>query len=189
MWAKQMPWMELPAIGAYEHMTFERFAPRDPEHEKACFAVKALAEGLYEKPFIVIIGNPGNGKTHLGIAAVKVTLHRMEFAKYAYSADLLADIRSRIGKEAPDAEEMLQRYCDVPFLVLDDIGVQSLTSWTLEVMDRLIDSRYRSERSTIVTTNTPLESLPMRIADRLMDKRKAERFYLTAPSYRSEEAW
>lgn len=189
LWEKALPWMELPQRGEYEKMTFERYIDRSPEHIKASFTAFQLAQGRTDKPFLVIVGGSGNGKTHLSIAAVKTAQGCRTHAKYAQAGDLKGDIQSRIGKEDPDAEGMLQRYCDVSLLALDDFGVERMTDWTLELFDRLIDSRYRSELATIVTTNVDLPSLPMRIADRLMDKRKSNIFVLTAPSFRSQEQW
>lgn len=194
MWAQLSPWMALPKIGKYERMTMQRYENKSEQHEQAALAVSEMARGRPAKAFILIVGNPGNGKTHLCIAAVKLAHEAMEFAKYAQAADLKGDVQSHIGStSSPSAEEMLQRYMDVDLLAIDDLGVERQTDWGLELFDRLIDARYRSEKPTIVTTNaSPAEiasRLSMRIADRLMDRFLVDRFVLTAPSYRSEEAW
>ena len=52
--------------------------------------------------------------------------------------------------------EVLER---VPFLVLDDLGVERGTEWEEEVLYGLIDARYAEEMFTVVTTNASLEKI------------------------------
>ena len=47
----------------------------------------------------------------------------------------------------------------MPYLVLDDFGVQRGSEWEMEVLYDLVDARYGDEGFTIVTTNQPLEEI------------------------------
>ena len=72
--------------------------------------------------------------------------------------------------------EYISRLCSFPLLILDDFGMERGTEYGLEQVYNVIDSRYRSGKPLIVTTNLTLEELQnpedtvhARIYDRLME--------------------
>ena len=56
--------------------------------------------------------------------------------------------------------EYISRLCRYPLLILDDFGMERDTAYGLEQVYSVIDSRYRSRRPLIVTTNLTLEANP-----------------------------
>jgi len=52
--------------------------------------------------------------------------------------------------------EYIARLCRSPLLIIDDFGMERGTEYGLEQVYNVIDSRYRSRRPLIVTTNIPL---------------------------------
>ena len=80
---------------------------------------------------------------------------------------------SRIYK---DKNEYITRLCSFPLLILDDFGMERGTEYGLEQVYNVVDSRYRSGKPLIVTTNLTLEELQnpedtahARIYDRLTE--------------------
>ena len=64
----------------------------------------------------------------------------------------------------------------LPLLIIDDFGMERGTEYGLEQVYNVIDSRYRSRKPLIVTTNLTLEELQhpedtahARIYDRLLE--------------------
>ena len=55
--------------------------------------------------------------------------------------------------------EYIARLCGYELLVLDDLGIERDTEYAHEHVYNVIDSRYRSGKPLIVTTNLPLEAL------------------------------
>ena len=47
----------------------------------------------------------------------------------------------------------------MPYLILDDFGVQRGTEWEMEMLYDLVDARYGDERYTVITTNKPVEEI------------------------------
>ena len=43
----------------------------------------------------------------------------------------------------------------MPYLVLDDFGIQRGTEWEIEMLYDLVDARYGDQRFTVVTTTSP----------------------------------
>ena len=50
----------------------------------------------------------------------------------------------------------MKELSEMPYLILDDFGVQRGTEWEIEMLYDLVDARYAEERLTLVTTNKPL---------------------------------
>ncbi len=72
--------------------------------------------------------------------------------------------------------DYIAKLCRAPLLILDDFGMERGTEYGLEQVYNAIDSRYRSRRPLIVTTNLALQDLQhpqdtthARIYDRLLE--------------------
>ncbi len=55
--------------------------------------------------------------------------------------------------------EYISRLCSFPLLIIDDFGMERAQNTGLEQVYNVIDSRYRSRKPLIVTTNLTLEEL------------------------------
>ena len=55
------------------------------------------------------------------------------------------------------ATSTFSRLCRYPLLILDDFGMERGTEYGLEQVFNVIDSRYRSGKPLIVTTNLTLD--------------------------------
>ena len=78
---------------------------------------------------------------------------------------------------AEDRTAFISALDDYSLLILDDLGVERNTGYALEQMFLVIDSRYRSRKPLIVTTNLKLEEIRnppdlahARIYDRIMER-------------------
>ena len=73
----------------------------------------------------------------------------------------------------------------MPYLVLDDFGIQRGTEWNRMLYD-LVDARYGDQRFTVVTTNQPLDELKAlakgRIYSRLVEM--CQPIPMDGPDYR-----
>ena len=72
--------------------------------------------------------------------------------------------------------EYISRLCSFPLLILDDFGMERGTEYALEQVYNIVDSRYRSQKPLIVTTNLTLDEIRhpqdtahARIYDRLLE--------------------
>lgn len=109
-------------------------------------------------------GNPGTGKTLLGSIMLNelilrwgkpgrfLNLSRKYFQK-------LRDTYSEDSDDYGRTWQIIEELCNMPFLVLDDFGIQRGTEWEMEMLYELVDARYAEERFTVVTTNQDLEEI------------------------------
>jgi DNA replication protein DnaC len=59
-------------------------------------------------------------------------------------------------------------------LVLDDLGAEKSSEWTLSMLYHVINERYNQGRTTIITTNLPWDDLqPAAASDRIAPAQRA----------------
>ena len=126
----------------------------------------------------LLYGSPGTGKTMLGcIMLNELILHRLKPGRFLnLSRTYFQKLRDTFSEASQDYGQTLQifeEWCNMPYLVLDDFGVQRDTAWEKEMLYDLVDARYGAERFTMVTTNQDIGEIQQlsdgRIYSRLVE--------------------
>src|SRR5436305_4879465 len=107
---------------------------------------------LHGRQNVILLGPPGTGKTHLGIAlGVRACLagQRVLFATATQWVARLAE-----AKRQDQLEAELKRLALIPLLVVDEIGYIPFDPQAANLMFELVSSRYE-HASMIVTSNKP----------------------------------
>lgn len=136
-------------------------------------------------------GKPGAGKTYFSyIALNELIFYSVRPGKFiSLSKEFFQTLRFAIEEKSPlhgQSETYINILCKVPFLVIDDFGVQRNTEWELEMLYNLVDTRYANRRFTMITTNQDIESIKD-LADGRLYSRFLEMCYtihIQAPDYR-----
>jgi DNA replication protein DnaC len=147
----------------------------DIERAKAA-AARAIETGCS----LVLGGAVGTGKTHLAAAIARAALDRGGSALFISAIGYLHRLKSTFDKkQASLYAEMVDHVKTVNCLVIDDLGAEKPTSWTVERLYDVINARMEQQMQTVITTNFTdtadlLEHLKsdsmggMRIASRLI---------------------
>ncbi len=122
-------------------------------------------------------GSPGNGKTHLAIAALQAWNRRSGKCGIFWKVpDFLADLRQKMsegvtqGWGGDGVEMMVRTYSSsAALIVLDDLGVENQTDWANEQLYRILDGRYERRAPTIITSNAPMDRLDPRLRSRFKE--------------------
>ncbi|MBU1621858.1 MAG: ATP-binding protein [Gammaproteobacteria bacterium] len=169
------------------HMTFEAFKVTAGATATAKSLAMQLAEESGQEPikWLTLVSEVDRGKTHLAIAICRRWLDRGKLSRYGYVPLLLDELRGSLDKEGEGGyRRQFEMLCQVPLLVMDDLGVEKVTEWGLERLNTLVDYRYINGLPLVVTTNRPLDELPIRIASRLQRFVPGKVVVIDAPEYR-----
>ena len=130
-------------------------------------AASPMAEGIAAKVEqgrgAYICGPVGTGKTHLASAVARLLVDGGTSVRVTDMLGVLAAIKGTYGGDGTE-DGVLSRLSRVGCLVLDDLGKESPTDWTLGQVFRVVNDRYESMRPVIVTTQYGKGDLIRRLA-------------------------
>ena len=112
---------------------------------------RARGDGLY------IEGTNGTGKTHLAAAIALQLIGAGIPVICKTSSDLLLDIKKSFDKERES--DVLDIYKKVDLLIIDDLGKEQCSDWSMSTLYSILNDRYEDMMPTIVTTNYNTDAL------------------------------
>ncbi len=122
----------------------------------------------------LIMGNAGTGKTYITSCIGNRALERGKTVYYQTAYKLSEILEShKFGKGDDDAADIVKYIYDVDLLIIDDLGTEFTTQFTLAALFDIINSRIISEKSTVISTNLSFEELSntysQRVTSRFME--------------------
>lgn len=121
----------------------------------------------------VFLGSKSNGvgKTHLAVA-IMANLVESGYLDMCFVSSpwIFLEIKSAFDKGENAEKTIIDRYTKIKFLIIDDIGVEKVSEWSLVIWYMIIDKRHTAMLPTIYTSNLLIENfanIDTRIASRL----------------------
>lgn len=147
--------------------TFEKSEMQE-KHMNICkrYADKFVKLGTAPKG-LMMFGSVGTGKTH---ASNCVANYLMAHNKTVLVMNLGLYI-NKLQREWAEAEKDVLDYvrnCDL--LVIDDFGVEKASEFVRDKTFALIDTRYRTGKRVIITTNLNIEDIKEKFGARISDR-------------------
>ena len=122
---------------------------------------------------LLLFGDVGTGKSFLAGCIANALLDQDVPVLMTNFPTILSRLCGTFGE---DRTAFLDSLGDYDLLIIDDLGAERNTEYALEQMFSIIDSRYRSNKPLIVTTNMKLDELKhppdlahARIYDRILE--------------------
>ena len=169
--------------------TFENDNGRNPQTGLARRYVEHWEDMRTDNIGCLFWGGVGTGKSYLAGCIANALMEKEIPVRMTNFALILNDLAASFEGR----NEYISRLCRYPLLILDDFGMERGTEYGLEQVFNVIDSRYRSGKPLIVTTNLTLDDLHnpedtahSRIYDRLLSMCVPVRF--TGDNFRQETA-
>lgn len=109
-----------------------------------------------ENPGLVLVGEPGRGKTHLLVGTLRELVFRYGVSvRFLEFTHLISRIKEGIGRGDSSATA-LSPLVHPEVLAVDELGKGLNTAWENTIIDELVSRRYNARRVLLGTTNFPL---------------------------------
>jgi len=133
----------------------------------------------------------GTGKTHLAVATLKqmfLTLEEDEIKavesgkSFDYDAigntmqfipftSLMGEIRGTFKSDSSSSErELVKKYSRIRLLVIDDLGTEKASDYSMAVLYEIVNNRYNEMLPTIITTNLTSKEMTGQYGSRLLSR-------------------
>jgi len=157
---------------AMQNWTFENDNRQNPQMQLAQRYVDHWPEMREKNVGLLLWGGVGTGKSFM-VGCIANALMEQEIAVCMTN---FARIMNELNNAFSGRNEVMDSLCGYPLLGIDDFGMGRGTEDALEQIYNIIDSRYRSHKPLIVTTNltltelkNPQDTTHARIYDRLLE--------------------
>jgi DNA replication protein DnaC len=166
----------------YKDCSFETFQGNDK--------LKSDLKGIsVTDQSIVLRGPTGCGKTHLAISTIKERFNKSLRSNSVFITvpDLLLKIRTSFNGGAESEEEIIRQFSDIETLVLDDLGAEKTSEYSITTLYVILDRRIRECLKTIITTNLLQSEIEATFGARIASRMSAmENIKINMPDYRKK---
>lgn len=122
---------------------------------------------------ILLYGNTGVGKTFLANCIAKELLDQGHTIIYLTSFQLFNILEKQAfqrDEEGQEADNQLDYILDCDLLIIDDLGTELSNSFTNTKLFLVINERHLRAKSTIISTNLPIESIKTNYSERIYSR-------------------
>lgn len=129
-------------------------------------------------PNLMFMGGTGLGKTYLSACIARVVAESgFSVAYESASAALGAFETQRFSRENAEGEQAAARvrdYLGCDLMILDDLGTEMITSFSISALYQLINTRLCENRSTIISTNCSFDELLRKYGGQICSRLEGE---------------
>ena len=154
--------------------TFSNDNGQNPLMDKAHAYVENWKEAYKSNIGLLLFGDVGTGKSFFAGCIANALLDQDVPVLMTNFPSVLNRLT---GMFSEDRAAFLSSLDDYSLLIIDDLGVERSTEYSMEQIFTVIDSRYRCRKPLIVTTNLKLEEIKntpdlahARIYDRILER-------------------
>lgn len=120
----------------------------------------------------IFYGNSGIGKTFLCSCIAKELLDKGKTVVYMTAFDLFESIKKKFAKNYEDIlkKDYKEFKNDADLLIIDDLGTEFITNFTLTEFFNIINTRILKKKPTIISTNLNPEKLLEQYSARVVSR-------------------
>jgi len=118
----------------------------------------------------LLIGPTGLGKTHLSTSVARIVIERGYSVTYKTAQSVMTVFEKQRFGDGFNGDGTERELYDADLLIIDDLGTEVTTQYTVAWLYELINTRMNEEKSTIINTNLTKDELRSRYADRITSR-------------------
>ena len=134
-------------------------SPKKRMGEIAKFCKDYANDFSLRSPSLFMHGATGLGKTHLSLAIANIVTEKGMGVIYSSAPNLFGELeREHFSRQNPNERTFEKELLETDLLIIDDLGVEFSTQFTVSCVYNIINSRILSGKPIIISTNlTPAE--------------------------------
>ena len=140
---------------AMRDWTFENDNGRNPQTGLARRYVEHWEDMRTDNIGCLFWGGVGTGKSFLAGCIANALMEQEVPVRMTNIARILNELNGSFSGR----NDIVDKLCRYPLLIIDDFGMERGTEYALEQIYNIVDSRYRSQKPLIVTTNLTLDEI------------------------------
>ncbi len=117
-----------------------------------------------------MVGRTGTGKTHLACAVARNVLDQRSYVRYVTSEDMANEIANAWTKADDSEASAVWRFTDYDLLIIDEYGLHDQHESRLQLVHKVLYSRYDAKKPTVLISNWTKEQLKDNLGDRLWSR-------------------
>lgn len=134
-------------------------------------AAKAYVKSFAKKRAnLLLIGKTGTGKTHLSTAIAREVISQGFDVIYDSAQNIVSDFETDKFRSGWGSEPKSDKYLECDLLIIDDLGTEFSSQFTVSCLYNLINTRHNRGMATIISTNLTADELAKKYEDRIYSR-------------------
>jgi len=127
-------------------------------------------------------GAPGLGKTFLSACVARVVADKGFSVVYDMAGAMFSkfeDDKFQKSDNPEEARDEIKRYLECDLLIIDDLGTELTTAFTISTLYEIINTRLVTSKKTLVNSNMTIDEMRRRYSPQIMSRLEGEYQVLT----------
>ena len=115
-------------------------------------------------------GAPGLGKTYLSSCIAKVVFEKGHSVVYSTAGQVFSTFEKAHFDRDEEAKEQRERLLGCELLILDDLGTEMTTAFTVSALYEIVNTRLTTGKKTIISTNLTVSEIAARYSPQISSR-------------------